>query len=409
VIPYQDHILPLSETPLNQALAAVSTRLDAINAPTRDVWDPWSCPPAFLKALAHAFSVDLWVDSWPDTRKRSIIANAIRMHRRKGTLWAARTYLSYVDARLIKATTPPQKVYSGPSLTRAEREAWLEALPQIRTWLFQERGKVGRGMFFGSPTRPRFMEVGFFIPSTALQRLGRRARWVVNGVETDTRVTTEGSFFQLHIKSQNRLGVFSGIVADHRRYFTPSTAAQRLVTIAPAQSLPWRSPVTPHLDAVTSEPELVVEKGTKARGVFSWGFIGDGFFRPTTAPYRIFWRFAVNDGTQLHRRPAIQFMGVGRYGFPAHTANLKVSMPGKRSRYQAGEGASEPGYRFWIPHDPERIRNARRALIASRRVSDRLLIEYADRPRIIAGQMFRAGIDTFIVGRPGATQPALNG
>jgi hypothetical protein len=409
VIQYQDHILPVSETPFNQALAALSARLEAINAPTRDVWDPWKCPPDFLKALAHAFSVDLWVDSWPDARKRSIIANAVRMHRRKGTLWAARTYLGYVDARLISATTPPQKVFSGPSLTRAEREAWLELLPQIRTWLFRDPGNAGRGMFFGSPTKPRFMERGFFVPSTALQRLGRRARWVVKGVETDTRVITQGSVFQLLVKGTNRLGVFSRTIVDHRRFFVPSSAAQRIVTVAPATSQPWRSPVTPHLDAVTSEPELVQVRGTRDRGVFSGAgffskcFVRDGFFRPSTALYRIFWRFAVNDGTQLHRRPAIQFMGVGRYGFPAHTARLKVSMPGKRSRRQAGEGIAEPHTRFWLPHDGERIRNARRALIASKRVSDKLLIEYADRPRIIAGQMFRAGIDTFIVGRPGAT------
>jgi hypothetical protein len=184
------------------------------------------------------------------------------------------------------------------------------------------------------------------------------------------------------------------------------------VTIAPATSQPWRSPVTPHLDAVTSEPELVTVRGTKDRGVFSVArggkcFVGDGFFRPTSAPYRIFWRFAVNDGTQLHRRPAIQFMGVGRYGFPAHTAHLKVSMPGKRSRWQAGDGIVAPRSRFWMPHDGERIRNARRALIASKRVSDKLLIHYADRPSIIAGQMFRAGIDTFIVGLPGATSQTL--
>jgi len=51
---------PVSETPFNKALAALSTRLEAIDAPTREVWDPWTCPPPFLAVLAHAFSVDLW-------------------------------------------------------------------------------------------------------------------------------------------------------------------------------------------------------------------------------------------------------------------------------------------------------------------------------------------------------------
>lgn len=401
MIPYEDHILPMSETPFNKALAALSTRLESINAPTRQVWDPWTCPQHFLKALAHALSVDLWVDSWPDTRKRSIIANAIKMHRRKGTLWGARTYLTYVDCRLIEAITPPQKVFSGPQLTREEREAWLSRLPQLRTWRIREKGLAGFGTFFGSSLAARFMERQWLIPTTAMERLRRRARWVVNGVETDTRVTTDGTIFRLHIRGLNRLGVFSQTIAHNRRYFVPSTARQRLVTISPEARLPWRSPVTPHLDAVTSEPERVVVRGSKDRGVFSWGHVRDGYFRPSTAPYRIFWRFAVNDGSSVHRRPAVQFMGVGRYGWPAHTAVLRCSMPGRRRPWEAGEGVAEPGTRFWIRHSNERIMNARRALMSSKRVSDRLLIRYAGRPGIIAGQSFRAGIDSFIVGRPG--------
>ena len=113
MIPYHDHILPASETPFNKTLAALSTRLAAVDAPTREVWNPWICPPNFLPVLAHAFSVDLWSEDWSVARKRSIIANAVRMHREKGTLAAIHSYLPYVDARPLGVIAPPQVVYGG--------------------------------------------------------------------------------------------------------------------------------------------------------------------------------------------------------------------------------------------------------------------------------------------------------
>ena len=399
MIPAEDHILPRFETPMNKALAALSTRLEGLNAPTREVWDPWRCPEPFLKVLAHALSVDIWNDAWTETRKRRVLANAIRVHRAKGTLEGIRAYLEFVDAKLLDVVTVPQRVFSGPSLTREEREAWLEKLPQVRTWRVRDRGKAGFGMFSGNRFGKRFFEGKFCIPSTAMKRLDRRARWVVGGQETDTRVSQAGSYFRLHIKGRAGAGVFSAGVQDGH-CFTPSTARKRLVTISPTPRLAWRSAVTPRLEAVTSEPERVVVRGREDRGVFCNGFTGAGFYRPTSAIYRIFWRFAVNDGSRVARRRPVQFMGEGRYGFPAHTAYLETSMPGKRKPWAAGDGITAIRKRFWLPHDGERTRNARRALTASKRASDKLLIRYADRPQIIAGQMFRAGIDTFIVGRP---------
>jgi len=402
VIPYRDHILPMSETPLNKALASLSTRIEGIDAPTRQVWSPWDCPPQFLKSLAHALSVDLWDDAWTDLRKRSIIANAIRLHRAKGTLEAARSYLRYVDARLLAVLTPPQAVYSGPSLTRSEREAWLSKLPQVRTWRVRESGTRGFGFYTGGFGFSSFFEIGFPIPSTAFKRLNRRARWVVGDTETDTRVSDFGSYFRLHIKGAAGERVFSGLPSNGGQFFQPSSAAQRIVTIAPAARMPWRSPVGPQFEAVTSEPERVKVAGEVDRGVFCGLFVRGGFFRPTSAPLRIFWRFAVSDESHVSRRPSIQFMGVGRYGFPAHTAHLQVSMPGKRPVWAAGEGIVASRRRFWLPHDASRVLNVRRALIASKRASDNILIRYPARPQIIAGQLFRAGIDTFIVGRPAA-------
>ena len=93
-------------------------------------------------------------------------------------------------------------------------------------------------------------------------------------------------------------------------------------------------------------------------------------------------------------------MGIGRYGFPAHTAHVQVSMPATRKAFAAGEGILARRSKFWLPHDRNRTLNARRALIAAKRASDRLMIRYAPRAQIIAGTIFLAGIDGFVVGRP---------
>lgn len=399
MIPHEDHLQPEYYPPLVKALAAVHVRSDEIPAPIREVWDPDLCPEPFLKVLAHAFSVDLWVDSWTERRKRNIIRRAVEMHRQKGTLAGILSYLEFVDVTLRGYEVPPKRIFSGPSLTRDEREQWLSSLPQVRTWRIQEIGNKGFAMFAGGGRYRSFFETSFAIPSTAMERLKRRARWVAGGEETDTRVSEFGNYFRLHIKATAGEAVFSD-QPIHGRHFLPSTARQRVVTVQPTPRLPWRSAVGPRLEPVTSEPERVKVRGTKRRGVFSGRFVGEGYFRPSTAALRIFWRFAVHDGRRVNRRKTIQFMGVGRYGFPAHTAHLTLSMPSRRPVWAAGEGVVKVGRKFWLPHNPERSRNARQALVAAKRASDRVMIRYAGIEQIIAGQPFRAGIDSFVIGQP---------
>ena len=101
-----------------------------------------------------------------------------------------------------KITAPPQRVYSGKSLTREEREAWLALMPQVRVWRVFERSFAGLGkLFYGGRGTGRLRSHRFCgggenadlvtraaTPSTALERLHRRARYIVRGEETDITV-----------------------------------------------------------------------------------------------------------------------------------------------------------------------------------------------------------------------------
>lgn len=407
VVTYSEHLLPPSASRLEKVLAGAGARMQTIPAPIDTIKRPGLAPMAFLPFLAWELSTDIWIDGWSDTRKRVVVARSLFLHRKKGTAYAIREYARYVDAEITTIVKPPQKVFSGPSLTREQREAWLSALPQVRVWRVQETGTAGAFKAFYASSRSlrqhdrRFcLRGGASTPSTALSRLHRRARWVVGGVETDTRVTEFGSYFQLHIPSTAGLRVFCNRPASRGRFYQMSDAWRRIVTIEPTSLMPWRSPTGPTLQAVISEPERVMVNGTRGHSVFC-DVPACGFFVPSTSALRIYQRYPVLDGTKEARRPVCQIMGVGRYGFPRHTARLTALLFSQRSRWAVGEGIAALR-RFWIPHDPTPLRRLRWALQSAKRLSDKLLLDTGPQPSFVIGgaPVFAdAGADV-VVGRP---------
>ncbi len=72
------------ERAVEQLIASVTSKPLVIN----QLWDPWQCPLELLPWLAWANSVDDWMDSWPESIKRQVIANAYEVHQYKGTPYA---------------------------------------------------------------------------------------------------------------------------------------------------------------------------------------------------------------------------------------------------------------------------------------------------------------------------------
>ncbi|MGJ4927468.1 phage tail protein I [Bradyrhizobium sp. HKCCYLRH3095] len=407
-IAYADHLLPPNATALEQVISAVGTRVQDVPVPIDLLKRPLEVPEPFLPALAFELSVDEWKPGWSLTRRRAITAASILLHQKKGTAYTLREYARYADGNVLKIERPPMRVFSGASLTRAQRESWLASLPQIRLWRVREQGVApSHKAFLGGRSNLRQRSARFFFsgvattPSVAIQHLQRRARWVVGGVETDTRVSNEGSTLRLHIKGQAGLKVFSHRPIG-RRYFVVSDAWKRIVTVAPTAVLPWRSALVPTLQAVESEPERVKVAGMRGCSVFSdVPITGRAFFVPSSAALRIYERYPVLLPDTTPRRPAVQFMGTGRYGFPVHAARVHLSAPGKRSPFAAGDGVFVPRHRFWMPHDPARLREARLGIRASMRLSDKILLRIGPVPRFVAGGApFFADLDKLVVGQP---------
>lgn len=395
-----ESLLPNNETTWEGVLSSTSAEMGGVDAAAIiRAFDPFACAAALLPWLAHALSLDFWSDDWSESKKRRVISRAIELHFLKGTEPGLRAYVALAEAIVLKVETAPRAIYSGQALSVAERERWLAQMPQIRIWRARETRIATRKLFYGGQMHHAFLNTGFAQPSTAGQRLRRRCRYIVAGQETETPVYEEPGGFQVRIRSARGRRAFGQ--GGARRFLLPSTAAQRIISItASGEPAPWRSPVAPSRRLVNAEPDRIVTAGARHLRVFGSDRPQRRFYQRSAAWRSIYLRYAVFDGAHVQRRSPAQFMGVGRFGFPAHVAFVTVSIPGHRPAFAAGTGVVSPKSRFWLPHNPDRVREVRDAIIASKRKSDRIMLRFAPTPAVKLGAPFIVGNDSFIIGRP---------
>lgn len=84
------HLLPANASPLERLAAQAFAHIERTSVPLRQLWNPDTCPVELLPILAWTFSVDRWVESWPEHIKRDAIKDAYFIHAHKGTLGALR-------------------------------------------------------------------------------------------------------------------------------------------------------------------------------------------------------------------------------------------------------------------------------------------------------------------------------
>jgi len=104
-------LLPPNASDLQKGLEAACVVPPLPTAPIRALWNPATCEERLLPWLAWSLSIDNWDASWPLATRRAVIANAIKVQRRKGTVGAVRSAIASFGAAMALRewweTSPP--------------------------------------------------------------------------------------------------------------------------------------------------------------------------------------------------------------------------------------------------------------------------------------------------------------
>ena len=89
-------LLPINVSKLLKDLEKSGSRLFALGAKNKDVFDIDKLAIDILPWLAWSFSVDSWNDDWSELVKRAMVKNSIAVHRIKGTKKALKHALEII-------------------------------------------------------------------------------------------------------------------------------------------------------------------------------------------------------------------------------------------------------------------------------------------------------------------------
>lgn len=353
-------LLPPNSTAFEQAFeAATAARHPLPVELIAHARNPDLCPASLLDWLAWDLSIDIWDTRWADEKKRSILRNAMALHRAKTTLAGIRAWVKLVDAEVVEAIRPPAREYMRRGLSESQREAWLDSLPQVRIYPFFKRAEARGGhAFLSRPSALRFISaagaladigiedgngvplMGGGLPGTPLPRrfalksrgydiYGRMAVWVENGVEVDAGLTLAADGVTEHVAIRRAAPTrrFAGY-SFMTGHLQAGRADSALLTVTLSDQAP-SSAVSPGAHPVDIRPRRVAIRRTVQAGR---AFAGRAFADPA-APHMIrsagpllFYdriAFAV-PGMALPRVQATAFAGRGRFGIDPFTARLRI-------------------------------------------------------------------------------------
>jgi hypothetical protein len=396
-------ILPPNATPLERALEDAAARAAGLDISALiNAKNPFLTTSALVPFLGYEFRIDIWRSEWPELKKRSVIARAIRDKRMKGTLAGTRRYLEILDADLTDYRVPPEGYFAAPSVPKEELDAYIERHPKVRILLGSERGTwndldgfIADHAFEGEATT--HIDDGPFL-------YGRKAVLVERGVTTPLRVATFAdshsccklggvTFEQVRVPGKGAAFSHAGEFAADDSFADAFDDPPRAYTYTlPRKYRHEASRLELTRVPVGFQPRDMryrreSEKGSDtAPMVFAGDFAGEGFVGVNDA------LFLLADVIRLID-PSIpspvvnsgSFSDYNRVSFPAHTAELQVDWQTKvpaRSAVFAGETFVEDD--AVAPADTHRRDELLDAIAASKRLSDKVLVTFQkQRPRTL--------------------------
>lgn len=385
MISHEQHLQPDDYPALVKALSAVDYRLDLLPTPIRAYWDPRTCPLDALKHLAHAFSVDLWYDDWPEDRKRSVVARSIELHRLKGTRTSPDEFALLVDAQVVRKILPSDHCWASAPISKAQRDAWLARMPEIRVYYMNEVGDPGAAAF----ADVSFVGRAFATFDTAEAIYGRRAMLRQNGIETRLkRATVETVTTQRAVKVTERAfipglagsALFEGGYA-RLGYITKLYKQPQVVTYSLDRSYADEFSVL-HLN--TLEPGLVPIDmlyrrrstiGRKGPSMFAKDFTRLSYVTPDVSGQMLYDGVYLNDpDLDAPWVRAHSFTDISRIGVRHHTAEIQISATSKAKIRAAFAGSGFVGLHAARETDMTKTKRVYEAMRASKSARDKIIV-----------------------------------
>lgn len=374
-------------------------RLTAVADKISGAFDPDRISMDRLPWLAWALNVDGWRDDWSEEVKRATVRNALAYHGKKGTIAGLKMAARLAGGEVVQVIDPRRRLFLAPSLTVPEREAFIERFPELRVYRYRDTGAAGFGLFAGW----RAFCGGVRHPSDtgARGRFGEQAYLARDGQEAPLKTVTtyldteEGEavdFTEIREPGVAR-GAFLGS-ARYQRYIAAQDAGGRIYRLriaqrytAPIHRVTYTT-VKPGLDPLGYDARPVAARGQR-RGFHAGGsFIGAGCLLRTDAEARLYSSLRLFDPSiPIERRGRSTHIGGARLGFPAHTAEVRLRLRGRRSlpasaRFVGG---------FTIKGDREAYDDALRIMAWAASARDRVLITTTTTRQIVAGIQHIAG------------------
>lgn len=341
----QGPLLPPNSTPLERAIeAATATRHPLPVHLVADARNPDTCPPELLAWLAWDLSIDIWQDEWPVEKKRSVIRNALALHRLKTTPAGIKAHVELAGGAVVDMVRPPAREYMRRGMTDAMREEWLDSLPQIRIYPYFKRA-TGRGghAFASRPEMKRYASDAdanpaprrFALKSRGFSIYHRRAEFHDRGSVTPVSASLAADGVVERIALPLNAGPRRFIGHHHLDgHMLAARADLSLLTVRVLDSASSIA-ISPSATPVDVRPRRIAQRRTLQAGR---AVLGRAWAHPacprmirSDGPLLIHDRIALAvPGRMGQRLKATGFAGRGRFGLAPFRAELRISMPMKR-------------------------------------------------------------------------------
>ncbi|HEX8446279.1 MAG TPA: phage tail protein I [Sphingomonas sp.] len=386
-------LLPPNCTALETAIeGTIAERLALPADRIAAVWNPDSCPAGLLGHLAWGLSVDLWDDRWPETQKRDVCRNALKLHSLKTTLAGIKAHVALTGSQLLRAVRPPATGFLYAAMTDAQRAAWLDGLPQVRIYPFVRTVIASHRIFATGPAGRYFHGRGHLRPNRGIDLTGIRATFYDQGAERAIRYETpDATAIRLLIARTARRGWHgAGAIGG---YLTRSQAAKGVVTLRLGDDA-GSFAVEAGLDPVDVRPTRVAQPRTAPAARSFFGPRARArFLRTSHAPFLVYDRVALHAPDRMGaRRHTRSFHGAGRFGMAPFTAELRVAVPLQRPVRRSGKWH---GAGFRAAADLGRLDQTIEAVRVSKAFRDTILIDTAVHGPVQFGGGLRFGDFTF--------------